>query len=148
MGYVAGWFIFSVLVGWIWEQRGLSFFKGLLISLLLSPLIGFIVGIFSKPPAPVPVRATTAERDIRKCPFCAEAIKHEAIICRYCGNDVVSAPSPVDQENIERALARMFFDTGMYEADLDRMLSETYKTDEAAQEAKVRILAMRQTLSA
>ena len=28
--------------------------------------------------------------DLRKCPSCAELIKREAIMCRYCGNEVVA----------------------------------------------------------
>jgi hypothetical protein len=49
MEYVIGWIMLSVLAGWLNSSRGNSFINGCLISLILSPLIGFIIVLATKP---------------------------------------------------------------------------------------------------
>ncbi len=43
------WFVVSVAIGLWNHDRGNGFLTGFLISLLLSPVVGFFITIFTKP---------------------------------------------------------------------------------------------------
>jgi|SRR6267143_948284 hypothetical protein len=92
MEWFIGWIVFSFLVGWFWQTKGLSFGVGLAWSLFLSPLVGFFIGILKEPDRKQQEAMQIAAGDARKCPFCAEMIKREATVCRFCGRDMPAAP--------------------------------------------------------
>lgn len=71
------WVGLAVLIGYYYKQKGLNSVLGFLLSLFASPLIAFIVGALLSPEARIFEKS-------KKCPRCAEFVKVEAKICRFC----------------------------------------------------------------
>ena len=82
------WLVLSFAVAYGAKNRGRSFGTYLLLSLLLSPLIGGIVLLLLGDNKEGIESNSISEGDSKKCPFCAEIIKKEAIVCRFCGREL------------------------------------------------------------
>ena len=67
----------------------------LLVSSAISVVGAILVGFGSRAKPNVTSRPSTrieeqqiASHEQKRCPYCAEIIRQDAIVCRYCGNDV------------------------------------------------------------
>jgi Double zinc ribbon len=73
--------IVSYLVGEYAHRKGLSREGYFVLSLLLSPLVGFIVAAVTEPNREKIARISGS---LKRSPDCAEYVQREARVCRFC----------------------------------------------------------------
>jgi hypothetical protein len=81
--------------------------NNLLIAALLVVVgtIFFAVDNIKKPSKPAqPLGDSMQKVDTRKCPFCAEFVKIEATICRFCQKDLPPISYPAENTDIENTV--------------------------------------------
>jgi hypothetical protein len=79
------WVLFSALVAAYASGKGRSGGLYFLISLLLSPVIGFVIAAVASEERGKPAPQVLVAADSKKCPDCAELVRAEARKCRFCG---------------------------------------------------------------
>jgi hypothetical protein len=82
------WILFAVLVGVYASGKGRSGAGFFVLALLLSPLVAFIIALIVKPSREEQEARAIENHDMRKCPRCAELVKAEAKMCRYCRSEL------------------------------------------------------------
>lgn len=105
MELLIGWVLFAVVVAIIARNRRRDPVGWFILSVVISPLLSLILVLALGPPALPSVRRggkmTEAEKS---CPRCAEMVRANAVICRFCGHEF----EPGRDDLSDRALVRRY----------------------------------------
>jgi hypothetical protein len=83
------WFVCALIAAAICEGKGLSAAAGFFLGLLLGPIGVIIAALLSGDETVLEQRALNSGQ-MRKCPHCAELVKWDAKVCRYCGRELTA----------------------------------------------------------
>lgn len=86
------WIIGGILAGVIASSKGRNALGWVLLAVLLTPLAVLVLLVL--PNLKEQRAAAAAAADNKKCPKCAEAVKREALVCRFCGHEFAVSGVP------------------------------------------------------
>lgn len=110
LGCLTFFAVYGLLVVWareIAKKKGLDPTPYFALAIFLTPLVGILAAFLSRPNRAVAERQRIATGDERKCPFCAELVKREATVCRFCSKEL---PPPEAQPGIPRFKSKKEYD--------------------------------------
>ena len=82
------WIVLTVVASKTAAKKGRPTGMVIFLSIVLSPLIGIIVALAMGEDKDAIESKEVASGGQRKCPFCAEMVKSEAIVCKHCGKEL------------------------------------------------------------
>lgn len=88
------WILFSFAAANLAKNRGNSALSAFFVSLIFSPLVAFILVLTSKTNEAALEKRQLASGKRQKCSHCAEIIKAEATVCRFCGAKLLYPDPP------------------------------------------------------
>lgn len=82
----------AIVASYVASKRGRSAFNWFLIGIVLVGVFSLLLLIALPPNTQALERKAMRDGTMRKCPHCAEMVKAEAKICRYCRNALTPIP--------------------------------------------------------
>lgn len=108
MELILVWLVMATVCAVIASAKGYSGPGWFLYGFLIWPVA--LVHVLVKQPTPEKLRERTG--DTRQCPFCAEMIKPQAVVCRHCGRDLPAPPAAAAGASIAEPMSPKSRDLG------------------------------------
>jgi hypothetical protein len=92
------WLFFGYVAYRIAENKGRSGMAFMFVSIILSPVIGIILALVMPSNQNRLDNRKVRLGQAKKCPYCAELVNSQAVVCKHCGKDLPVNEKVINEE--------------------------------------------------